>query len=175
MAEKPLVAIIMGSASDYPVAEPALEIFRAFGVPFDIEVSSAHRTPDRTAAYVKDAEKNGLRVIIAIAGMAAHLPGVVAAHTALPVIGVPVAASDLKGMDALLSIVQMPPGVPVACMSLGRAGGKNAALYAVQILALEDDGLAGKFRDYRREMAAGVEKQSQGIKDRLSAPDSSAS
>jgi phosphoribosylaminoimidazole carboxylase PurE protein len=175
MAEKPLVAIILGSASDYPVAEPAVEIFRKFGVPFDIEVSSAHRTPDRTAAYARDAEKKGIRVMIAIAGMAAHLPGVIAAHTTLPVIGVPVAASDLKGMDALLSIAQMPPGVPVACMGLGRAGGKNAALLAVQILALGDDGLAGRFREDREQMAAGVRKQSQEIRNRLSASDPSAS
>ena len=173
MAGKPLVAIIMGSASDFPIAEAAISILRKFDVPFTVEVSSAHRSPDRTAAYARDAKKKGIRAIIAIAGMAAHLPGVVAAHTELPVIGVPVAASDLQGLDALLSIVQMPPGVPVACMGLGKAGGRNAALYAVQILALSDTGLARRFRNYKKEIAAGVEVQSRDIKNKLSESESS--
>ncbi len=156
---KPKVLIIMGSDSDLPVMEESAKMLEAFGVPFDMTLASAHRTPARTVSLVKAAEKNGVDVVIAGAGMAAHLPGVIASHTTLPVIGVPLEASPLKGMDALLSIVQMPPGIPVATVSVGKAGAKNAGILAVQILARKDAKLAGKLRAHREEMAKEVEEK----------------
>ena len=156
MASK--VAIIMGSDSDWPVLQKAAETLRAFDVAFEARVMSAHRTPDRAAEFSKNAEANGLRVIIAAAGMAAHLAGVLAAHTVLPVIGVPMPSGDLKGMDALLSTVQMPGGIPVATVAIGSAGATNAALLAVQILALSDPTLRVKLYKHKKSMAEKVEK-----------------
>ena len=153
---KPKVLIIMGSDSDLPVMEEAAHILDEFTVPYSMTVASAHRTPARTVKLVKDAEKNGVDVIIGAAGMAAHLPGVIASHTVLPVIGVPLDASPLNGIDALLSIVQMPPGIPVATVSVGKAGAKNAAILAVQIMARKDPELTKKLLDHRQRMAKEV-------------------
>jgi phosphoribosylaminoimidazole carboxylase PurE protein len=159
----PKVLILMGSDSDLPVLEDTARVLDEFTVSYKMTVASAHRTPARTLKLIKDAEKNGVEVIIGAAGMAAHLPGVIASHTVLPVIGIPLDASPLKGMDALLSIVQMPPGIPVATVSIGKAGAKNAAILAVQILALRDPDLAGKLRDHRKKMAREVEEKADRI------------
>ena len=148
---KPVVAVIMGSKSDLPILQNAFKVFDHFGVGFTARVLSAHRTPCEAAEFASGLEKNGYKVVICAAGMAAHLGGVVAAHTTLPVIGLPVASEPLNGLDALFSIVQMPPGIPVAAVTAGKAGGKNAALYAVSILALSDSGLAARLREYRAE------------------------
>ncbi|MGB8169143.1 MAG: 5-(carboxyamino)imidazole ribonucleotide mutase [Chthoniobacteraceae bacterium] len=138
---KPLVAVIMGSKSDWDTMRHAVETLAEFGVPFEKRVVSAHRTPDLMALFSRDAAGRGLQVIIAGAGGAAHLPGMVAAHTRLPVLGVPVESRVLKGVDSLLSIVQMPAGVPVATLAIGTAGARNAALLAISILALHDEQL----------------------------------
>lgn len=147
---KPKVGVIMGSDSDLPVMKEAAEILDHFKVEYELTVVSAHRTPDRLYKYAEKAEKKGLDVIIAGAGGAAHLPGMIAAVTNLPVIGVPVKTSKLSGLDSLYSIVQMPPGVPVATVAIN--GAKNAALLAVQILALSDEELNKKQKEYRQEM-----------------------
>lgn len=144
------VRIIIGSTSDEEKLAPALDVLAQFGVGYDFYVSSAHRDPERTVKLATNAAAEGIRVIIAAAGMAAHLPGVIAAHTTLPVIGIPIASGALNGVDALYSIVQMPPGVPVACVGINAA--KNAALLAVQILALQDQELAAKFYAYKEGM-----------------------
>ena len=149
---QPLVGIIMGSDSDWPTMRAAAETCREFGVPFEAKVVSAHRTPDDMANYAKTALERGLRVIIAGAGGAAHLPGMVASHTVLPVIGVPVESKALKGMDSLLSIVQMPAGIPVATVAIGNA--KNAGLLALQILAVGDAKLRDQLLKYRESIAA---------------------
>lgn len=148
---QPLVGIIMGSDSDLATLRPAAEICAEFGVPFELRVVSAHRTPQDMADYARTAHERGLKVIIAGAGGSAHLPGMVAAFTPLPVIGVPVQTSTLSGWDSLLSIVQMPPGVPVATVAIG--GGKNAGLLAVQILAAYDVSLLQKMVRYKEELA----------------------
>ena len=158
------VAILMGSESDFDVAKGAIEILKRFSIKYAVEVTSAHRSPDRTVDLVKTYEEKGVELFITIAGMAAHLGGVVAAHTVRPVIGVPVGGSALAGMDALFSTVQMPPGIPVACMGIGKAGATNAGLLAVEILALKDDELTRVIRDYRKLMAAQVERSSNNIK-----------
>ena len=147
----PKVAVLMGSESDREVMTTAAETLEKYGVECEVVVASAHRTPDKTREYARTAEERGIKVIIAGAGAAAHLPGAVAAHSRLPVIGVPLAGTSLGGLDALLSIVQMPKGVPVATMAIGKAGAINAAIFAVQILALEDEQLANKLRDERAE------------------------
>lgn len=161
------IAIFIGSDSDYEVAKDALEILKEFEVPFALEVTSAHRSPSRTVELVKSYEEKGVEVFIAVAGKAAHLAGVVASHTVLPVIGIPVESSTLGGLDALLSTVQMPKGVPVATMGLGKAGASNAALLAVQILGLKDSALMSKMRDYREKMASQVESKSKKIQQDL--------
>ncbi len=143
---KPVVAVIMGSKSDLPILQNAFKVFDHFGVGFTARVLSAHRTPCEAAEFASGLEKNGYKVVICAAGMAAHLGGVVAAHTTLPVIGLPVASEPFNGLDALFSIVQMPPGIPVAAVTAGKA-----ALYAVSILALSDSGLAARLREYRAE------------------------
>ena len=150
-SKTPLVGIIMGSDSDWPTLQPAAEICRQFGVAFEARVVSAHRTPEDMMRYAKTADKRGLLVIIAGAGGAAHLPGMVASLTPLPVIGVPVESKSLKGLDSLLSIVQMPGGVPVATMAIG--GGRNAGLMAVKILGVGDLGLRGRVRQFSRSLA----------------------
>lgn len=161
------IAIFIGSDSDYEVVKDALEILKEFEVPFALEVTSAHRSPSRTVELVKSYEEKGVEVFIAVAGKAAHLAGVVASHTVLPVIGVPVESSTLGGLDALLSTVQMPKGVPVATMGLGKSGASNAALLAVQILGLKDSALVSKMRDYREKMASQVESKSKKIQQDL--------
>ena len=161
----PLVGIIMGSDSDWPTVEPAAEALAEFGVPLEVGVMSAHRTPERMLAYAKGAHDRGLKVIIACAGGAAHLPGMVAAATPLPVIGVPRALKDLDGLDSLLSIVQMPAGVPVATVSIG--GAKNAGLLAVRILGAGDPALTEKMARYQQKMAAEVEAKDEALRQRL--------
>jgi 5-(carboxyamino)imidazole ribonucleotide mutase len=151
--DKPKVLIILGSKSDLETVSGCGQLLEKFGISYIQEVSSAHRNPVKTVELVKKAERDGIKVIIAAAGMAAHLPGVVASQTILPVIGIPIAGSALNGMDALLSIVQMPAGVPVATVAIGSHGAKNAALLAIEILALSDENLAQKLRDYKQELA----------------------
>ena len=146
------VAILMGSQSDAEVMREAGRLLEEFDVPYEINVLSAHRTPELTAAYARTAEERGIEVIICGAGAAAHLAGVVAAHSLLPVLGVPLASSALQGLDALLATVQMPGGVPVASMAIGKAGARNAALFAVQVLSRREVGLQRKLADYRRQM-----------------------
>jgi 5-(carboxyamino)imidazole ribonucleotide mutase len=146
------VGILMGSDSDWPVMKAAADVCSEFGVVHDVRVISAHRTPNDLAEYVTTARERGMRVIIAGAGGAAHLPGVTAAYTTLPVIGVPISGKDLKGLDALLSIVQMPSGIPVATVAIG--GAKNAGLLAMQILAVADQDLAKKLADFKQRLAA---------------------
>ncbi|KAF0153350.1 MAG: phosphoribosylaminoimidazole carboxylase catalytic subunit PurE [Ignavibacteria bacterium] len=150
MAAKPLVGIIMGSDSDYPVMEKAVEVCKEFSVPYEVKIVSAHRTPARMKDYAESASKRGIKVIIAGAGGSAHLPGMTAAFTTLPVIGVPVQTKTLKGLDSLLSIVQMPGGIPVATVAIDNA--KNAGLLAVQILAISDKKLADMLASYRKRM-----------------------
>ena len=159
----PLVGIVMGSDSDLPVMEKAAEILRKFDVPFEMTVASAHRTPARAAEFASTARQRGIRVIIAGAGHAAHLAGAMAAQSTLPVIGVPIDSSAFQGLDALLSTVQMPPGIPVATVAVGKPGATNAGLLAVQILAVADSDLAGRLDDHRREMADGVEKKARNL------------
>jgi phosphoribosylamine--glycine ligase len=160
---KPVVGIVMGSDSDLPVMRAAAEFLRSVNIPYEITVASAHRTPERAAIFASTAQKRGLKIIIAGAGMAAHLAGVLAAHTDLPVIGVPLDASPLQGMDALLATVQMPPGIPVATMGIGKPGAKNAAVLAARILALADKELAQKIVEYKIAMVKEVEEKAKRI------------
>jgi 5-(carboxyamino)imidazole ribonucleotide mutase len=152
----PSVGIIMGSQSDWPTLRAAAETLEALGVPHETKIVSAHRTPDRLYAYAKEAAGRGLKVIIAGAGGAAHLPGMTASMTALPVLGVPIESKALKGMDSLLSIVQMPGGVPVATFAIGESGAKNAALHAAAILALNDGALAKRLDAWRKTQTDSV-------------------
>jgi len=161
------IAIFIGSDSDYEVVKGALDILKEFQVSFSLEITSAHRSPKRTLKLIKSSEEEGAKVFIAVAGKAAHLAGFIAAHTIRPVIGVPVDASSLNGFDALLSTVQMPKGVPVATMGLGKSGAINAALLAVQVLSLKEPALVEKLREYRREMASQVEDSSNKMKRKL--------
>lgn len=149
--EQPLVGVVMGSDSDWPTMEKAVEVLEQFGVPYEARVVSAHRTPELLVEYSKTAQERGLKVIIAGAGGAAHLPGMVAAMTILPVLGVPVQSRALSGMDSLLSIVQMPKGIPVATFAIGEAGAGNAGLSAVSILATIDEDLAVKLQKFRND------------------------
>lgn len=158
-----MIGIVMGSDSDLPVMQGCVEQLQKFGIPCEITVASAHRSPARAATYATTARERGLKVIIAAAGMAAHLAGVLAAHTTLPVIGVPIDASALNGLDALLSTVQMPPGIPVATMGIGKAGAKNAAILAAQILAVADAQLAEKLTAFKVEMAEQVEEKARRL------------
>ncbi|MEW5721706.1 MAG: 5-(carboxyamino)imidazole ribonucleotide mutase [Thermodesulfobacteriota bacterium] len=160
---QPLVGIVMGSDSDLEAMNGAAEILEKFNVPYEITVASAHRSPERASQYARAAKDRGLRVIIAGAGWAAHLAGVLAAETTLPVIGVPLDSSPLQGLDALLATVQMPPGIPVATVAIGRGGAQNAAVLAARILALSDEELDRKLQDYKKEMAAGVEKKAARV------------
>ncbi len=148
----PLVAVIMGSKSDSETLQPALDILKQLGIEHEVSIISAHRTPEKARQYALKARERGIEVIIAAAGMAAHLPGVLASWTTLPVIGVPLAGSELKGADALYSIVQMPSGIPVACMAIGSAGVKNAAFLAAEILGLKHDKIREAYEKYRREI-----------------------
>lgn len=155
----------MGSDSDWPTVEPAAQVLADFGIPFEVGVVSAHRTPEKMLAYAKEAHTRGLKAIIACAGGAAHLPGMVAAATPLPVIGIPRALKDLDGLDSLLSIVQMPSGVPVATVSIG--GAKNAGLLAARILGAGDPVIQDKLVHYQKQMAEEVEQKDKNLRDKL--------
>ncbi len=148
----PLVAVVMGSQSDAEALQPALDVLTRLGIEYETNVISAHRTPDKAREYASGARGRGIEVIIAAAGMAAHLPGVLASWTTLPVIGVPLASGELKGVDALYSIVQMPAGIPVACMAIGSPGARNAAYLTAEILGLKHDKIRKTYEDYRREL-----------------------
>jgi phosphoribosylaminoimidazole carboxylase PurE protein len=150
--DKPLVSVVMGSASDKDVMEGAMATLTELGVPWEVKITSAHRTPAQTREYAESAADRGLEVFIAGAGWAAHLAGVIASYTLLPVIGVPIDSSPLKGMDSLLSTVQMPPGIPVATVAIGKGGAKNAAILAAQILALKHPGISQRLKMYREKM-----------------------
>ena len=163
----PTVLIMMGSDSDLTTMEETAAILTSFGVPFEMRISSAHRSPERTAKLAHEAAGRGIQLIIAAAGMAAHLAGVIAAETMLPVIGVPMGGGPLSGMDALYATVQMPGGIPVATMAIGKAGAKNAGLFAVQILSLGDPELRVKFAEYRRQMALEVEQKDAALQAAL--------
>ena len=167
--DDPLVGIVMGSDSDWPMLEPAAEALMEFGVPYEVHVVSAHRTPRRMLEYAEGAAGRGLRVIVAGAGGAAHLPGMIAAATPLPVIGVPRPLDRLDGLDSLLSIVQMPAGVPVATVGIG--GGRNAGLLAVRILAASDEGLRAAVGRFQTELAAQVVARDSALQERLASAD----
>ncbi|NWF52603.1 MAG: 5-(carboxyamino)imidazole ribonucleotide mutase [Nitrospirae bacterium] len=164
---RPRVLIVMGSDSDMPIMEEAGKVLDELGIPYLMSVASAHRTPELTIKLAKDAEKEGIEVIIAGAGMAAHLAGVIASHTILPVIGVPIDSSPLNGFDALLSTVQMPPGVPVATMAIGKAGAKNAAIFSSEILARKDSGVAKRLKEYRKKISEKIKKSSRSLKRQM--------
>src|SRR2546422_4875930 len=162
---KALVGIIMGSDSDLPIMQEAAIILKQFEVPYEIGVYSAHRSPHRTAEYVKSARQRGLKLIIAGAGSSAHLAGVTAADTPLPVIGVPIDSSPLSGFDSLLSTVQMPPGVPVATMGVGKSGATNAGFFAIQILALSDEKLTKKLAEYKEQLEKTIAEKSRQVQE----------
>jgi phosphoribosylamine--glycine ligase len=161
----PQVGILMGSDSDLPVMRAAADFLKEMKVPYEMTVASAHRTPETVMEYTASAKERGVKLIIAGAGMAAHLAGVIASHTNLPVIGVPLDASSLNGLDALLATVQMPPGVPVATMGIGKAGAKNAAVLGCRILALSDEALADRLDDFKRKMVEEVHEKARKIKE----------
>ena len=161
------VLILMGSDSDAPVMQGAVEVLREFGIATEMTVASAHRSPERVMRLVRDAPGRGVKVFIVGAGAAAHLAGVVAAHTTLPVIGVPIDSSALRGLDALLSTVQMPPGVPVATVSIGRPGASNAGVLAAQILAVGNQEMAAKLDAYKRRLADKVEQAAERVRSQL--------
>ena len=163
----PFVAILMGSESDWPVMQAATETLAKLDIDHEVRITSAHRTPAATAAYVADAEKRGCAVFICGAGMAAHLAGAVAAHTVRPVIGVPIDSGPLSGFDALLSTVQMPGGIPVATVAVGKAGARNAGYLAAQMLSLADDALAGKLADDRAANRDKVQSQNDKLQSEL--------
>jgi 5-(carboxyamino)imidazole ribonucleotide mutase len=152
---EPLVAVVMGSKSDASTMQECLDTLDKLGIPYETHVISAHRTPDKVRDFAQSAQERGFRVIVAGAGGSAALPGAIKAYTSLPVIGVPVASSDLRGVDALLAIAQMPPGVPVATVAVGRWGARNAALLAAEVLALSHDSIKKAYEDYRQELASG--------------------
>ncbi|MEY2413357.1 MAG: 5-(carboxyamino)imidazole ribonucleotide mutase [Acidobacteriaceae bacterium] len=162
-----IVSIVMGSDSDLEIMREAATALDEFGVAYEMDVTSAHRSPDRTADYARKAAGRGIQLIIAGAGGAAHLAGVIAAHTTLPVIGVPIPSTSLNGMDSLLAIVQMPAGIPVATVAIGKPGATNAGILAAQILGLADKGIAAKLAAYKEKLANGVAQKSQKLKNSL--------
>jgi phosphoribosylamine--glycine ligase len=164
----PQVLIIMGSDSDMHVMEGTVQLLKNLGITYNLVIASAHRTPERVTKLAVSAEKNGVKVIIAGAGMGAHLAGVLSAHTIIPVIGIPIDSSPLHGIDALVSTVQMPPGVPVATMAIGKAGAKNAAIFAAQIIGLNDSGITKKLKSFKKKMAEEIEKKSSALRKHLS-------
>ncbi|HEV8525150.1 MAG TPA: 5-(carboxyamino)imidazole ribonucleotide mutase [Terriglobales bacterium] len=164
MNKKPLVSIVMGSDSDLEIMREAARVLDGFGIPYDMDITSAHRSPARTGKFAREAAGRGIRVIIAGAGGAAHLAGVIAAETTLPVIGVPIPSSSLQGLDSLLSTVQMPAGIPVATVAVGRAGATNAGVLAAQILALSDTTIARKLAAHKEKLATSVEEKSKKLK-----------
>jgi phosphoribosylaminoimidazole carboxylase PurE protein len=161
---KPQVSIVMGSDSDLEIMREAAKALDEFGIAYEIDVTSAHRSPDRTADFARQAAERGIRVIIAGAGGAAHLAGVIAAHTTLPVIGVPIPSSALQGMDSLLATVQMPAGIPVATVAIGKPGATNAGILAAQMIALADASVAKKLAAHKQKLARGVEEKSRKLK-----------
>src|SRR5882757_4142980 len=163
MSTKPRVSIVMGSDSDLDIMREAARALEEFGIEYEIDVTSAHRSPDRTAEYARKAAGRGIRVIIAGAGGAAHLAGVIAAHTALPVIGVPIPSTSLQGMDSLLATVQMPAGIPVATVAIGKPGATNAGILAAQMIALGDPAIAKKLETHKEKLARGVEEKSRKL------------
>lgn len=165
-----LVCIVMGSASDWPIMREATEMLAQLQVPYEVTVSSAHRAPQRTATLARQAAARGVQVIIAGAGGAAHLAGVIAAETALPVIGVPIDSSPLNGLDALLATVQMPRGVPVATVAVGKAGAANAGVLAAQIVATGNPDVAARIKQYKAELAAKVERDAEALQSQLQGP-----
>jgi len=167
LMSKPLVSIVMGSDSDLEIMREAAKALDEFGIAYEMDVTSAHRSPDRTADYAKKASGRGIRVIIAGAGGAAHLAGVIAAHTTLPVIGVPIPATSLQGMDSLLAIVQMPAGIPVATVAIGKPGATNAGILAAQMIGLSDSSVAKKLETYKEKLAKGVDEKSKKLKAAL--------
>jgi phosphoribosylaminoimidazole carboxylase PurE protein len=162
-AKKALVSVVMGSDSDLPIMTETTKVLEEFGIDFELILTSAHRTPQRTTKFAASAVGRGIKVIVVGAGAAAHLAGVIASQTTLPVIGIPINATALNGLDALLSTVQMPGGIPVATMAIGTAGAKNAALFAARILALEDKELRDKLSAYIKKMAKDVEKKQKNL------------
>ena len=169
MGKKPLVSIVMGSDSDLDVMSEAAKALDEFGIAYEIDVTSAHRSPDRTTDYARKAAGRGIRVIIAGAGGAAHLAGVIAAHTTLPIIGVPIPSTSLNGLDSLLATVQMPAGIPVATVAIGKPGATNAGILAAQILALSSAALAKKLDAHKEKLANSVEEKSRKLKMTLGA------
>jgi len=167
MSTRPLVSIVMGSDSDLEIMREAGKVLDEFGIDYEIDVTSAHRSPDRTADYARKAAGRGIRVIIAGAGGAAHLAGVIAAHTTLPVIGVPIPSTPLQGMDSLLATVQMPAGIPVAAVAIGKPGATNAGILAAQVLALSDPAVAKKLAAHKEELTRGIEKTSKKLKSSM--------
>jgi phosphoribosylamine--glycine ligase len=165
---KPRVLIVLGSDSDLPVMEKAAEVLEELEIPCTVTIASAHRSPGRASQLATDAEKEGYDVIIAGAGMAAHLAGVLAAHTIIPVIGVPINSSPLNGLDSLLSTVQMPPGVPVAAMAIGNAGARNAAFFAAQIIGRKDQKVARRLKTHKKNMADEIEKKARAMQKDIS-------
>ena len=164
MSKQPLVSIVMGSDSDLEVMREAAKVLDEFGIAHEIDITSAHRSPARTSEFARQAARRGIKVIIAGAGGAAHLAGVIAAETTLPVIGVPMSSSSLQGLDALLATVQMPAGIPVATLAIGKAGAINAGILAAQILALGDPAIARKLAAHKEKLARGVEEKSKKLK-----------
>jgi phosphoribosylamine--glycine ligase len=161
---KPQVLIVMGSDSDIPIMKGVEDILRELKISYETTIASAHKTPERAIRLASEAEKKGIEVIIAGAGMAAHLAGVIAAHTILPVIGVPINSSPLNGLDSLLSTVQMPPGVPVAAMAIGKAGANNAAVLSAQIIGRKSPEVVKRLKDYRKKMSDGIDKKARTLK-----------
>jgi 5-(carboxyamino)imidazole ribonucleotide mutase len=164
MKKSPLVSIVMGSDSDLEIMREAGKTLEDFGIAYEIDVTSAHRSPDRTADYARNAAQRGIRVIIAGAGGAAHLAGVIAAHTTLPVIGVPIASTSLQGIDSLLATVQMPAGIPVATVAIGKPGATNAGILAAQIIAVSEAAVAQKLQAHKEKLARSVEEKSRRLK-----------
>jgi 5-(carboxyamino)imidazole ribonucleotide mutase len=165
VSTKPVVSIVMGSDSDLEIMREAAKALDGFGITYEIDISSAHRSPARTSEYARNAAGRGIKVIVAGAGGAAHLAGVIAAESTLPVIGVPIPSTPLQGMDSLLAIVQMPAGIPVATVAIGKAGATNAGILAAQILALGDPSLAKKLEAHKEKLARGVEQKSKKLRE----------
>jgi 5-(carboxyamino)imidazole ribonucleotide mutase len=164
MKERPVVAIVMGSDSDLEIMREAAKALEEFGIAYEIDVTSAHRSPARTSEFARAAAGRGIKVIIAGAGGAAHLAGVIAAETTLPVIGVPIPSTALGGLDSLLATVQMPAGIPVATVAIGKAGATNAGILAAQVLAVADEGIASKMKAHKEKLARGVEEKSRKVR-----------
>jgi phosphoribosylamine---glycine ligase len=162
-SHKPLVGIVMGSDSDLEIMRETASVLKKFGVPYEMTVASAHRSPQRASEYARTAMERGIKVIVAGAGHAAHLAGAMSAYTILPIIGIPIDSSCLKGLDSLLSTVQMPPGIPVATVSIGKPGAVNAGILALQILALSDTTIQNKLLDYKHQLAGQVEEKARKI------------